>query len=249
MWIYQPVQEETSAQPSPERNEFHFSTDPVSSSPEPAKPMVSSEIEKREEHVTFPQEQARKQAVRISLGLLPYCIGLAASGVLLRLCPDMQRELLSVYGKAWLKLFMDTPLRLFSALFLSAIVFLTLLFGLGFCTYGRFCSKVLLFLYGTGSGLLCVQMATQYGWKGWIFFAMLPGIYSAILAVFSGALSRCGAQLSLTLLHLLQKQEDPPAHRISGRMLMDRYLVFCSLQIPVCGALAAVSEPIVQALF
>ncbi len=249
MWIYQPVQEETSAQPSPEHNEFHFSTDPVSPNPEPEKPIVPDKCEKREEHASFPQERARKQAVHAPLGLFPYCIGLAASGVLLRFCPDMQRELLLVYGKSWLKLFTDTPLRLFSALFLSAIVFLTLLFALGFCPYGRFCSKALLFLYGTGSGLLCVQMATQYGWKGWLFFAILPGIYSAILAVFSGALSRCGAQLSLTLLHLLQKQENPPAHRISGRMLMDQYLVFCSLQIPVCGALATAAGPIVQALF
>lgn len=254
MWIYQPEQPDSPAPAKTEINEFHFSADSAPAPeptlpPKPSEATVAAKIEDREKPLSFPPDRARKPPVRFTQGISPYYIGLAAAGVLLRLCPETQRELLLMYGKSWLKLFSDTPLRLFSTLFLSAVLLLTLLVALGFCPYGRFCSKALLFLYGTGSGLLCVQMATQYGWKGWIFFAVLPGIYAAVLAVFSVRLSRCGAQLSLTLLHLLKKQEDPPTHRISGQMLMDQYLIFCSLQILVCGALAASAGPIVQNLF
>ncbi len=178
---------------------------------------------------------------------VPYLLGTAASGVLAALCTATQRESFFSWGEGCLTMFSDTPVRLFSSMFLSAILLLTLLAALGFCAFGKAIGKLLIFFYGIGSGALCLQLFVSSGWRGWVFFAAIPGIYLAILAYCLGHLAEYSAQLSGFLLGQLKK--DPSAHRVSGRMLMDHYFVFCSWQIAACGALSTASGPLLTLLF
>lgn len=179
---------------------------------------------------------------------LPYFLGIAASGILVALCTAEQRKDFFSWGEACLTVFSDTPLRLFSTMFLSAILLLTILAALGFCTFGKWLSKLLLFFYGIGSGALCLQLFMGSGWRGWLFFAAVPGMYLVILAYCLSHLSGYSAQLSGFLLSQLIKK-DPPAYRVSGRILMDRYFAFCCWQIAACGILSTAAKPLLTMLF
>ncbi len=257
MWIYQPeqpVQQANAPQPQTSAT-FHFSTaettDTASVQKKPQTAQIQPETRPEEgrtaQRPDFVKCKNKSHDV-LSGRILLFCAGLASSGVFLKLCKKSQQQVILRCGKNWLDVFSNTPVQLFSTLFLTAILLLTVLFMLGFCTFGRFFSKAVIFFYGIGSGVLCLQMFMLYGWRGWLFFAVIPGLYAAVLVCLLCRLSDSGGQVSAQLLDLLQKKENPPVRRSTSKALMDQYLVFCSLQIVCCGFLSVAAQPVMDLL-
>ncbi len=240
MWLYEapqqldPKQKETAG--------FQFSGDEDVG--EPLKPVLTIAETHKNKIEAKPQNSVHKRTIKPLLNCLPYFIGLATSGAFFSLCSVSQRQLLLHYGESWISSFAGKPVQLFSTLFLPAVLLLTLLLLLGFCTFGRPLSRIVLFLYGIGSGVLCLQMLVLYGWRGWVFYGLVPGFYSAVLAWFLCRFSSFSMQLSTALKKLLSKKENPPAYGVTAKALVEKYLVLCSLQVLSCSIFALLAKPI-----
>lgn len=248
MWLYEVP--ESNDEKVEQANAFHFSD---------AENNANPDLHAREQQQSFANEQplkktskqeilAKKRALTPAMNCLSYFVGLAASGVLFSLCSTEQKQILLHYGESWYTYFSGESLHLFSTLFLSSILLLTLLLVVGFCTFGKALSRVLLFLYGIGSGMLCLQMLLLYGWHGWLFYGLIPGLYSAVLALFMGRFSCFSAQLSTMLRKLLTQKENPPVYGVTAKALVEKYLVLCSLQIVCCSFFACVAKPVANYL-
>lgn len=196
----------------------------------------------------LPIKRATQGLHSVSVWILLFLAGMGTSGIFLRLCKKSQRQMILRGGQSWLDVFSNTPIQLFSTLFLTAALLLTILFMLGFCTFGKLFSKVVLFFYGVGIGVLCLQLFMMHGWRGWVFFAVIPGCYAVILACLLCRLSDAGGRVSAQLLNSLQKTENPPVRRGNGKALMDQYLVACSMQIVCCGVISAAARPVMGLL-
>ena len=180
--------------------------------------------------------------------LTPYYIGLAVSGLLLRACSASQKAFFQMVAQRVFSVFRQDTLALFGSLFLTAFFLLSLTFFTGFSLFGQGLSACILCLYGLGTGILCLQALQEYGWQGWMFFICVPGIFAAVLAWNLGRLNSRIRQFSSYLLQLAGQKENPPAQRLSGRVLVDRYLVCCCVQIICCGVISAAAKPCIQLL-
>lgn len=255
MWIYQPNQTMSTQKDAsqPQRDsvpDFSIPSETIDAKEQNA--FKTSQIrrdEKCKEVIeNLPIKREKNRLHNISVWIFLFLAGMGASGIFLRLCKKSQRQMILRCGEAWLDVFSNTPIQLFSTLFLTAVLLLTVLFMLGFCTFGKLFSKVVLFLYGVGIGVLCLQLFVMHGWRGWVFFALVPGCYAVILACLLCRLSDAGGRVSAQLLNSLQKTENPPVCRGNGKTLMDQYLVACSMQIVCCGILSAAARPVMTLL-
>lgn len=257
MWIYQPNQT-----PLPQNNVVQPKQSPVpdfsiSDAADDIKEKSTSKMPeiRRSQNVPYketienlPVKRVAHGTHSISAKVLLFLAGMGASGIFLRLCKKSQRQMILRCGENWLDIFSNPPIQLFSTLFLTAVLLLTVLCMLGFCTFGKLFSKLILFLYGVGIGVLCLQLFTMHGWRGWLFFTVLPGLYATILAFLLCRLSDAGGRVSTQLLNSLQKKENPPVRCGNGKALVDQYLVFCSMQIVCCGLVSTAARPIMGLL-
>ena len=245
MWVYTPASDSPKlphAEPvqQPVQEAFSFSEKSVPQEgsgacmEKPAIPVERTCCNRKPEMLHFPA------------GMLWYGVGLACAGILLQ---TVQHPYLKLLGENLRMLFSQKPVHLFSALFLSAFLILSLMFLLGFCTFGRCFGKVLLLLYGIGTGVCCLGLLQTYGWRGWLLFALLPGVYATILSWCLCRVAGSGGRLSASLRNLLRAKENPPACRASGRTLVDTYLMTCCMQGFCCMAIAFGSSWIVPRLF
>lgn len=258
MWIYQPNQANSTQNDTSQPQQspvLDFSISDKDDNGEQQNTSKTSQIGYNENFQckevvdNLPIKRLAHKGHNISSRILLFLVGMGLSGIFLRLCKKSQRQIILRCGENWLDVFSNTPIQLFSTLFLTAILLLTILFMLGFCTFGKLFSKAVLFLYGVGIGVLCLQLFMMYGWRGWLFFAAVPGLYAIILVCLLCRLSDAGGRVSAQLLNSLQKKEVPPVRRGNGKALMDQYLVFCSIQIVCCGLVSTVAQPIMALLF
>lgn len=257
MWIYQPNQTISTQNDAPQPQQSPVLDFSISDTADDAKKQSVPKMARirhngnsqcKEVIENLPVKRLAHGAHSISSRILLFLAGMGSSGIFLRLCKKSQRQIILRCGENWLDVFSNTPIQLFSTLFLTAVLLLTILFMLGFCTFGKLFSKAVLFLYGVGIGVLCLQLFMMHGWHGWLFFAAVPGLYAIILACLLCRLSDAGGRVSAQLLNSLQKKEDPPVRRGNGKALMDQYLVFCSMQIVCCGLVSAAARPVMALL-
>lgn len=244
MWLYEAP--ESLNKKSEIENTFRFSDSEKEEKPITAIQKQTFPLTKEfhERNLSYQESIIKKKNIWPIANAFSYFIGVSASGALFSLCSTEQKQILLHYGESWYTYFLGEPLHLFSTLFLSAALLLTLLLLVGFCTFGKVLSRILLFLYGIGSGMLCLQMLLLYGWRGWLFYGMVPGLYAAVLALFMSRLSSFSAQLSTMLCKFLNKKENPPVYGVTAKALVEKYLVLCSVQIVCCSFFACVAKPI-----
>ena len=174
---------------------------------------------------------------------MPYYMGLAVSGLLVQLCTASQKQFFQSVADHVFSLFQQEVLPLFGTLFLSGFFLLSACFLLGFGLFGHIMVSLIVFSYGVGTGLLCLYALLLHGTRGWLFFACVPGAFAAVLSWNLGRMNSCIRQFSSYLLALAGTKENPPVRRLSGRVLVDRYLACCCIQIICCGVVAAAAGP------
>lgn len=177
-----------------------------------------------------------------------YALGTAAAGVFRARLTAQEVLFLQSYVQALRSAFLSAqPFALFSQLFLSAFIPVTLVLILSLCAFGVPLIAALVVLSGMGVGFTVVQLLVEQGTEGLLFYALLMGLYNAFTACGLCLLSRCGAAVSSELFHALLH-----AHAASAPMpnaqanrsipkLMRNYVYFLVLTALLCGLCAAFS--------
>jgi hypothetical protein len=188
-----------------------------------------------------------KQRPRGALCIAAYAAGLAAAGAAIAAGTQEMRDFLFYYAQNWLKLFeTEEALHLFSTLFLSGVLSMTLILLLGFCTFGAPLIYLLLALKGAGSGMLSLQLFLTYGWKGILLYALMPAVSDVFLAWCLCALGHDGIRHACAYFsHNIAQKTFP---RCTGKAFLSRYLYLCTLQILTCGLSAASAQFVLRYL-
>jgi hypothetical protein len=190
---------------------------------------------------------SRRLRPRGALCIAAYAAGLAAAGAAVAAGTQEVRDFLFYYAQNWLKLFeTEEALHLFSTLFLSGVLSMTLILLLGFCTFGAPLIYLLLVLKGAGSGMLSLQLFLTYGWKGFLLYALMPAVSDVFLAWCLCALGYDGIRHSCAYFSHNIVQKTLP--RCTGKAFFSRYLYLCTLQILTCGLSAVSAQFVLQYL-
>ena len=198
----------------------------------------------------------RRQAFitpKIQAGLvicvLLYCVGLLASGCVLAFSNGQASRFLQYYTQNWIALFGKDvqPLHLFSTLFLSGMLSMSLILLFGLSAFGAPLIGALLVAKGVGSGLLSLELFFEHGWRGILLYIACPAISDVFLAWCLCSAGVIGAKFSKSLLKKCKNNPDVEHSHIGIGMLVNRYLFLCTLQILSCG-ISAVLSPWVMPL-
>jgi hypothetical protein len=173
-----------------------------------------------------------------------YVAGLFLSGILLAAVQGKGAEFLRYYAENWTNLFcsLASPLHLFSTLFLSGVLSMTLLLVFGFCAFGVPLVYGLLVCKGAGSGLLALELFLLHGWKGALLYIAFPALTDIFLGWCLCSLGCLCAQNAATLFGGRSAADGAGGSRLTGKLLLNRYLFLCTLQILSCGLSAVLTQ-------
>lgn len=177
-----------------------------------------------------------------------YAFGTAAAGAFRAMLAADEIFFLQSYVQALRDAFLAAqPFALFSQLFLSAFIPVTLVLILSLCAFGVPLIAVLVVLSGMGVGFTVIQLLVEQGTEGLLFYALLMGLYNAFTACGLCLLSRSGASVSSELFHALLHTHavsgNVPNARTNGKIpqLLRSYVYFLVLIALLCGLCAAFS--------
>ncbi len=260
MWVYTPPKE---SQKKPDNSFAGYRTAPAASSPAPLFSDDAFPPPRRlpdhaldsgkasavaQGHVVLPAGKHAAPAAPLSrsmrLMLFFYAAGLFLSGVLLTLLPGKGTEFLRYYAENWTNLFcsLASPLHLFSTLFLSGVLSMTLLLVFGFCAFGVPLVYGLLLCKGAGSGLLALELFLLHGWKGTILYIVFPALTDIFLGWCLCSLGCLCVQNAASLWGGQAAGGTESEGRLTGKLLLNRYLFLCTLQILSCGLSAVLTQ-------
>lgn len=174
-----------------------------------------------------------------------YLLGTAAAGVLQALCDAKELEILAYYLERWRALFdvsgAESAAALFGAEYLAVAGAVTVLLLMGLSALGPTLIFLFVMLYGTGSGLVTVQMIAGLGWKQALVYFLFAGVPAAAAA---GCLCLFGAaalQVSSRLHAFSFSARSRGAAPAGARVLVGQYLLTAVVLVPVCGAATGLS--------
>jgi hypothetical protein len=172
-----------------------------------------------------------------------YGIGLCLAGVIFGMCQGETIQFLQYYAQNWLNLFFEanSPLHLFSTLFLTGIFSMTVVLLFGLSAFGIPFVYALLLCKGAGSGLLALTLFLENGWKGELLYIVFPAISDIFLAWCLCSLSYFAVRSSRVFLsRTFQKESQESSFGV--KLLLNRYLFLCTLQILSCGLSAVLTQ-------
>lgn len=172
-----------------------------------------------------------------------FLIGSAAAGILQAGCDAQEWEVMQYYLSNWNAAFAVRDaagaVTLFRAEYLTLGLFAGILLLLGFSAFGTQLIFLLMMLYGTGSGLLLVQLCADAGWQAVLAVILTAGIPAALA---EGCLCRFGAS-ALRMSSRLQRSVFHKAQGASFRAgsLAGQYLLILAVFAPLCGLCVGLS--------
>lgn len=175
---------------------------------------------------------------------LLYAAGLLLGGALYGWCGQKELLFLQTYLNLLKSSYLTAPpFNLFVMLFACAAIAVTLALIFSLCAFG----VPLLFLFvtvsGIGTGLAAAGLFAQNAWKGILLYAVLMGVYNAVVGCCICILSRPGAAVAMGLFAaVLNPQRSACAlgdWHISR--LLRCYGCLLMLLAPLCGLCAAFS--------
>lgn len=128
---------------------------------------------------------------------------------------------------------------LFRAEYLTLGLFAGILLLLGFSAFGTQLIFLLMLLYGTGSGLLLVQLCADAGWQAVLAVILTAGIPAALA---EGCLCRFGT----SALRMSSRLQGSVFHKSQGASfragtLAGQYLLLLAVFAPLCGLCVGLS--------
>lgn len=177
-----------------------------------------------------------------------YALGAAASGVFRALLGADELLFLQKYVQAVQSSFLSAqPFALFSQLFLSAFIPVTLVLIFSLCAFGVPLIASLLALSGMGAGFVVIQLILENGTDGLLFYILLMGLYNAFVACSLCLLGRPGAAVASDLfravIHPNKNPKEVSGKASTGRIpqLLRCYVYLLVLIALLCGLCAAFS--------
>lgn len=175
---------------------------------------------------------------------LLYAAGLLLGGALYGWCGQKELLFLQTYLDLLKSSYLTAPpFQLFVMLFVCAAVAVTLALIFSLCAFG----VPLLFLFvtvsGIGTGLAAAGLFAQSAWKGILLYAVLMGVYNAVVGCCICILSRPGAAVAMGLFATVlnpRRSACAPGDRQISRLLRC-YGCLLMLLAPLCGLCAAFS--------
>ena len=227
-----------------------FFSDEQSAGPEPPvsrPPAAPTAGKSRAPRHAPPAKQAQRPVIAgpLRLYLILYAGGLLAAGCLLQSASPFIRRFVQYYCGAWIGLLQaGQPLHLFSTLFLSGMLLLSLILLAGLCAFGAPLIYAQLLAAGLGNGLLALEFFLLYGWKGLLLYIPLAGITAAWLAQAMCALAQDAVQSAGALFRCCAfgAAGGTSASPLQSRPLIGRYLFSCTLLILFCGTSAVLAQ-------
>ncbi len=169
-----------------------------------------------------------------------FLVGTAAAGVLCALCDIRHLPWAQYYLQMWRALFAVSDTHpaavLFVTEYLTLLVAATVLLLLGFSVFGPSLIVLAAMLYGTGNGLLVVQLFSGTSPAMRTFFAVLTMLPSAAATASLCVLGCVSLRVSGNIRsYVLHAAHAPAGVRAGAAMLLRQYLLTLVLLVPLCG--------------
>lgn len=169
-----------------------------------------------------------------------FLMGTAAAGVLCALCDIRQLPWAQYYLQMWRALFAVSDAHpaavLFVTEYLTLLVAATVLLLLGFSAFGPALIVLAAMLYGTGNGLLVVQLFSGTSPVMHTFFTVLTMLPSAAATASLCLLGCASLRVSGNIRsYALHAAHAPAGVRAGAAMLLRQYLLTLVLLVPLCG--------------
>lgn len=169
-----------------------------------------------------------------------FLVGTAAAGVLCALCDIRHLPWAQYYLQMWRALFAVSDTHpaavLFVTEYLTLLVAATVLLLLGFSAFGPVLIVLAATLYGTGNGLLAVQLFSGINPVMRNFFTVLSMLPSAAATASLCVLGCVSLRVSGDIRsYALHAAHAPAGVRAGTSMLLRQYLLTLVLLVPLCG--------------
>lgn len=246
MWVYPKTETQTIAKPMPPQAESKQAETenilPVAPEPviAPALPkevpvgkIVSAPVTPKQKHLSRPSQDCILLAAA-------YLLGTFAAGILQARCDAGEAEMLAYYLQCWQSLFAIQSAAqvagLFAAELATVLSALTVLLLLGLSALGALPIYLFAMLYGTGMGLLSMQLLSGLGWKRLLLVGVLSGVPTAlaagVLCLFGASALRVSSRLHALSFRAGNGERGGPT---GGRLLLGQFALACGAFLPLCG--------------
>lgn len=170
--------------------------------------------------------------------------GAAAAGVIRALCSAFQLEWMNAYLNLWLSSFTapDThALNLFAAEYFTLAGAATFLLLSGFSAFGPVMISFFLMLYGTGSGLLMLQLLDGASLTEKLLVVLFTAFPSAVATGCLCLLASAAMCVSGRIREYSFRKNIPVQDRPDTGVLVRQYAFVLVLIVPLCGAAAGMA--------